>query len=64
MYDLLELKLPEQNAKLHGLIMAETRLQRQWLSDLAMVLQPELLDAKLRLLPAPENRRKPNKQYE
>lgn len=53
-YDLLQLEYPADFKKLYGEILAEVRRQRQWLTDMRMVLEPALLEAKLQLLPPPE----------
>ena len=52
-HDLLRQAYPEATRKLYDDILAETRRQRQSLTDLRLVMKPTLLDAKLHLLPDP-----------
>ncbi len=53
-YRLIKISPPENWNKLHSQIEAEIKRQRQWLIDLSMVLNPSLLNAKLELLPKPQ----------
>lgn len=53
LYDLLREAYPEKEHKLYDDILAEARRQRQSLADLRLVMNSTLLEAKLRLLPAP-----------
>ena len=50
-YRLISIAPPDYWYKLHSEIEAEIKRQRQWLSDLSIVLNPSLLKAKLELLP-------------
>jgi pSer/pThr/pTyr-binding forkhead associated (FHA) protein len=53
-YQLLSLKQSIELQSLRNDILAESRRQRQWLNDLKFVLKPSLLQAKLQLLPKPQ----------
>jgi pSer/pThr/pTyr-binding forkhead associated (FHA) protein len=53
-YQLLSLNQSIELQSLRNDILAESRRQRQWLNDLKFVLKPSLLQAKLQLLPKPQ----------
>ncbi len=53
-YRLLGISLPENWAQLYDEVKNEVKRQRQWLTELGLVLNPSLLRAKLELLPDPE----------
>lgn len=52
---LTQTPLPERDAELKNAVYAEAGRQRQWLRDMKLVLDSGLLEAKLALLPKPEN---------
>lgn len=54
LYDLLRVDLSRPWKRLSGEILNEVKRQRQWLIDLNLVLEASLLNAKLDLLPNPE----------
>ena len=50
----IRLDLPEADRTRHDEISDEAARQRRWLEDLRLVMRSEVLDAKLSLLPIPE----------
>lgn len=51
LYDLLGQPRPESARQLHENIVAESKRQRQSFTDLSLVMEPGLMEAKLKLLP-------------
>lgn len=58
------LKIDNAGAQsLYQAILKECRLQRRSLQQLGMVLEPSLLEAKLKLLPEPDSKSKPDPEF-
>jgi hypothetical protein len=53
LYSLARNEIPSEQRQLHDAVQSEAVRQRQWVSDLRLVLESSLLETKLQLLPNP-----------
>jgi hypothetical protein len=53
-HELLKQPYSDDDRRLYDEVMSESKRQRQWLTDLGLVLDPAVLQVKLKLLPDPE----------
>jgi hypothetical protein len=58
LYSLAKNEIPSEQRQLHDAVQSEAVRQRQWVSDLGLVLESSLLETKLQLLPNPTENEK------
>jgi hypothetical protein len=58
LYSLARNEIPSEQRQLYDAVQSEAVRQRQWVSDLGLVLESSLLETKLQLLPNPTENEK------